>query len=144
MGSVSKLYILYDLVRWEEKALYEAAVRKGLQVKMLDSKDILIDLNGGSGSIIHDSIIDDGDTNGIFLQRCVSYFRNLHLTAALEGRGYRIVNPFHCSMIAGNKLFAHLALVRQGVKAPRSMLAFTQDTVLKAMDALGYPAVLKP
>ncbi|MEM0446579.1 MAG: hypothetical protein QW574_03945, partial [Candidatus Nitrosocaldus sp.] len=72
MGSVSKLYILYDLVRWEEKALYEAAVRKGLQVKMLDSKDILIDLNGGSGSIIHDSIIDDGDTNGIFLQRCVS------------------------------------------------------------------------
>ncbi|MEM4207833.1 MAG: hypothetical protein QXW96_04345, partial [Candidatus Nitrosocaldus sp.] len=110
MGSVSKLYILYDLVRWEEKALYDAAVRKGLYVKMLDSKDILIDLNsnGSNGSsIIYGSISEP--LNGIFLQRCVSYFRNLHLTAALEAKGYSVINPFQCSMIAGNKLFAHLA-----------------------------------
>ncbi|MEM2161556.1 MAG: lysine biosynthesis protein LysX [Candidatus Nitrosocaldus sp.] len=145
MGSVSKLYILYDLVRWEEKALYDAAVRKGLYVKMLDSKDILIDLNsnGSNGSsIIYGSISEP--LNGIFLQRCVSYFRNLHLTAALEAKGYSVINPFQCSMIAGNKLFAHLALIKHGVNAPRSMLAFTQDTVFKAIDALGYPVVLKP
>ncbi|MCS7141624.1 MAG: lysine biosynthesis protein LysX [Candidatus Nitrosocaldus sp.] len=139
MGSVGRLYILYDLVRWEEKALYEAAARKGLDVRMLDSKDILIDLNGG---MLHESSVCDG--SGTFLQRCVGYFRNLHLTAALEGKGYRVVNPFQCSVIAGNKLFAHIALVRNGIKAPRSMLAFTQDTVLKAIDTLGYPAVLKP
>jgi [lysine-biosynthesis-protein LysW]--L-2-aminoadipate ligase len=148
LGSVSKLYILYDLVRWEEKALYEAAVRKGLYVKMLDSKDILIDLNGNSSnnssSIIHGSSIEVDGHNSILLQRCVSYFRNLHLTAALEGKGYRVINPFQCSVIAGNKLFAHLALVKHGIKAPRSMLAFTQDTVFKAIDALGYPVVLKP
>jgi len=145
LGSVSKLYILYDLVRWEEKALYDAAVRKGLYVKMLDSKDILIDLNsnGSNGSsIIYGSISEP--LNGIFLQRCVSYFRNLHLTAALEAKGYSVINPFQCSMIAGNKLFAHLALIKHGVNAPRSMLAFTQDTVFKAIDALGYPVVLKP
>ena len=143
MGSViskQHLYILYDLVRWEEKALYEAAVRRGLNVKMLDSKDILIDLNANN-SIFDGSLpLDDS----ILLQRCVSYFKSLHLTAALEGKGYRVINPFQCSIIAGNKLFAHLALVKHGIKTPKSMLAFTHDTVLKAIDALGYPAVLKP
>ena len=44
MGRVRRLDILYDIVRWEEKALYEAALKKGLDVKMLDSKDILINL----------------------------------------------------------------------------------------------------
>ncbi|MFN4337258.1 MAG: lysine biosynthesis protein LysX [Candidatus Nitrosocaldus sp.] len=144
MGSVisKQLYILYDLVRWEEKALYEAAVRKGLDVKMLDSKDILIDLNDNYSIITNGSLhVDD---NSIFLQRCVSYFKSLHLTATLEGKGCRIINPFQCSIIAGNKLFAHLALVKHGIKTPKSMLAFTHDTVLKAIDTLGYPAVLKP
>ncbi len=143
MGSViskQHLYILYDLVRWEEKALYEAAVRRGLNVKMLDSKDILIDLNANNSTFDGSLPLDDS----ILLQRCVSYFKSLHLTAALEGKGYRVINPFQCSIIAGNKLFAHLALVKHGIKTPKSMLAFTHDTVLKAIDALGYPAVLKP
>ncbi len=139
MGRI-RLNILYDVVRWEEKALYEAALRKGLDVKVLDSKDILIDLNSISSNGNNSNSMSN---NGIYLQRCVSYFRSIHLTAALEASA-RVINPLRCSLVAGNKLFAHVALAKHNVKTPRSMLAFTQESVLKALDELGYPAVLKP
>ena len=47
-------------------------------------------------------------------------------------------------MIAGNKLFAHVALVKNNISTPKSILTFTQQGVMKAMDILGYPVVLKP
>lgn len=143
MGRVRRLDILYDIVRWEEKALYEAALKKGLDVKMLDSKDILINLNDNSSIIF---INGDGykDTSKVYLQRCVSYFRSIHLTAALEGNNARVINSLRCSLIAGNKLFAHVALVKNKISTPKSMLTFTQEGVMKAMDMLGYPVVLKP
>ncbi len=130
--SNSRLTILYDNIRWEEKALHEAARKKGLDLRTLNCTDLFIDLNNGT------------EVTGTVLQRCVSYFRSLHSTAALEGKGVRVVNGFDTSVIAGNKLFAHMELRRAGIPTPRSMLAFSQDSALKALEKLGYPSVLKP
>jgi [lysine-biosynthesis-protein LysW]--L-2-aminoadipate ligase len=47
-------------------------------------------------------------------------------------------------MIAGNKLFAHMKLKEANVATPKSMLTFSMDSALQALDKLGYPAVLKP
>jgi [lysine-biosynthesis-protein LysW]--L-2-aminoadipate ligase len=129
----SKLTILYDNIRWEEKALYEAARKKGLDVKTLNCTDLFVDLSNGVA-----------ETYGTVLQRCVSYFRSLHSTAALEGKGVRVVNGFNTSVIAGNKLFAHMQLQKAGIATPKSMLAFSQDSALNALEKLGYPSVLKP
>ncbi|MGH9876285.1 MAG: lysine biosynthesis protein LysX [Nitrososphaerales archaeon] len=128
-----KLTILYDNIRWEEKALYEAARKKGLDVKTLNCMDLFVDLSNGVA-----------ETYGNVLQRCVSYFRSLHSTAALEGKGVRVVNGFNTSVIAGNKLFAHMQLQKAGIATPKSMLAFSQDSALNALEKLGYPSVLKP
>ncbi len=128
-----KLTILYDNIRWEEKALYEAARKKGLDVKTLNCTDLFVDLSNGVA-----------ETYGNVLQRCVSYFRSLHSTAALEGKGVRVVNGFNTSVIAGNKLFAHMQLQKAGIATPKSMLAFSQDSALNALEKLGYPSVLKP
>ncbi|MFQ5920679.1 MAG: lysine biosynthesis protein LysX [Nitrososphaerales archaeon] len=129
----SKLTILYDNIRWEEKALHEAAKKKGLDLQMKNCADMFVDLSNGVGEVF-----------GTVLQRCVSYFRSLHSTAALEGKGVRVINSFNTSIIAGNKLFAHLALEKSGVATPRSMLAFSQSSALDALERLGYPSVLKP
>lgn len=129
----SKLTILYDNIRWEEKALYEAARKKGLDVKTLNCMDLFVDLNNGVEA-----------TYGTVLQRCVSYFRSLHSTAALEGKGVRVVNGFNTSVIAGNKLFAHMQLRKAGIATPNTMLAFSQQSALNALEKLGYPSVLKP
>lgn len=129
----SKLTILYDNIRWEEKALYEVARKKGLDVKTLNCTDLFVDLSNGVS-----------ETYGNVLQRCVSYFRSLHSTAALEGKGVRVVNGFNTSVVAGNKLFAHMQLQKAGIATPKSMLAFSQDSALNALEKLGYPSVLKP
>jgi [lysine-biosynthesis-protein LysW]--L-2-aminoadipate ligase len=129
----SKLTILFDNIRWEEKALYESARKKGIDVRNLNCNNLFIDLNNG--------VAED---YGIVLQRCVSYFRSLHSTAALEGKHVRVINPLNTGLKAGNKLFAHAELKRANVPTPRSMLAFSMDSALEALEKLGYPAVLKP
>jgi [lysine-biosynthesis-protein LysW]---L-2-aminoadipate ligase len=93
-----------------------------------------MDLNGG----------DPGFPEQVVLQRCVSYFRNVHSTAALEYAGRRVVNGFRSAWTCGNKLFGTLELVRQGIPTPRTRLALSEDSAMKSISAIGYPAVLKP
>jgi [lysine-biosynthesis-protein LysW]--L-2-aminoadipate ligase len=126
--------LLYDLIRWEEKAIVAAADKRGIRVTLVDSKILTFDLNAGKSPIADE----------ILLQRCVSYFRNIHSTAALEALDLRVVNRFSCAWTCGNKLFGTLALLRNGVPTPRTSLALSSESALKAAEDLGYPAVLKP
>lgn len=74
----------------------------------------------------------------------MSYFRNVHSTAALEAVGHHVVNSFHCAWTCGNKLFGTLALSENKIPTPKTRLAFTEQAAIKAIEDLGYPAVLKP
>ncbi len=78
------------------------------------------------------------------LQRCVSYFRNVHSTAALESAGHSVVNSFRTAWVCGNKLFGSLALVRARIPTPHTKLALDEGSAVEAIRSLGYPAVLKP
>ena len=80
----------------------------------------------------------------LVIQRCISYFRGLHITAVLENLGLPVINPFHTSLICGNKLFTTLALTKAGLPSPKTTVAFAPETALKVLDIMGYPAVLKP
>jgi [lysine-biosynthesis-protein LysW]---L-2-aminoadipate ligase len=124
--TTSSLTILYDTIRWEEKALYEAARKRGIEVDKIDCKHLSIDLNQTEASPYRDRVV---------IQRCVSYFKSIHSTAALEGLGAHIINSLHTATICGNKLFAHMELQRAGVKTPKA---------IASLNTLGYPAVIKP
>ncbi len=78
------------------------------------------------------------------LQRCISYFRSIHVTAALERQGKTVVNSYETASICGNKLLASIRLSQANIPTPRTLVAFTEDSALKALDELGYPAILKP
>jgi len=80
----------------------------------------------------------------VVLQRCVSYFRNVHTTAALEALGHRVVNPFSCAWVCGNKLFGSLELVKHHIATPKTTLAFAEGSALRTIEQMGYPAVVKP
>jgi len=80
----------------------------------------------------------------VVLQRCVSYFRNVHSTAALEAAGHRVVNSFDCAWVCGNKLFGSLELIRHGVPTPKTRLAMSEDSALRTIEEMGYPVVIKP
>jgi [lysine-biosynthesis-protein LysW]--L-2-aminoadipate ligase len=130
----NSLTILYDNIRWEEKALYEAAKKKGVEVENLDSKNLAIPLNGK----------DSRFSGRVVLQRSVSYFKNVHSTAALEGVGARMINPLHAAIMCGNKLYSHTLLEKAGVRTPKAYSAFSEEGALAALDEMGYPAVIKP
>ena len=132
----SSLSILYDNIRWEEKALYEAAKKRDIKVNNINCKDLSIDLNNERESSPY--------LNKVIIQRCVSYFKSLHATAALEGLGAHIINSLRTATVCGNKLFAHMELQKAGVKTPNAFSAFSEESAIAALDNLGYPAVIKP
>ena len=124
--------ILYDTIRWEEKALAEAAKKSGADVRMLDCRTLSLDIDA------------DADSYGTILQRCVSYYRNVHSTAALEGMGATVVNCLRTGVCAGNKLYTHMLLRKAGVPTPRASVSFSKEAALESMERLGYPCVIKP
>ncbi|TLX83889.1 MAG: lysine biosynthesis protein LysX [Thaumarchaeota archaeon] len=128
----SSLSILYDTIRWEEKALFDAAKAKGIDTKMVDCKNLFVNL-------------DKNEENfGTVIQRCVSYYRSLHSTAALEGKGVNVINSLNTSIFAGNKLFTHMLLAKHGIPTPFSAVAFSEESALELLEKRGYPMVLKP
>jgi len=128
----SGLSILYDTIRWEEKALFDAGKKKGADIKMVDCKNLFLNLD------------QTKENFGTVIQRCVSYYRSLHSTAALEGKGVNVINCLNTSIFAGNKLFTHMLLQKNGIPTPFSTVAFSEESALAALESQGYPMVLKP
>ena len=130
--NTTSLTLLYDNIRWEEKAIYESARKRGIDITNVDCKDLILELDGPSYS------------NKIIIQRCVSYFKSLHSTAALEGLGASVINPLNTSIVCGNKLFTHMKLKNAGIKTPKVITTFSYEAALSALDVFGYPTIIKP
>ena len=123
---------LYDTIRLEEKLLIESAKKNEINLEMVDCKKLSVDLN------------EKKSFDSPVLQRCVSYYRNLHSTAAIEGQGVRVVNCLNTGIFAGNKLFTHMLLQKSGVPTPNATVAFSKDAAMQALDRNGFPKIIKP
>jgi len=134
MGSLG---LVYDRIRWDEKALVRAAKKAGIDLGLIDSKTICIETTQGKEGLKE-------EFGHVVIQRCVSYFRGLHITSVLENSGLEVINDFNVSLTCGNKLFTTLALGKAGVPVPKTLVAFTEEGVSRALKKLGYPAVIKP
>ncbi|MCX8204789.1 MAG: lysine biosynthesis protein LysX [Candidatus Nezhaarchaeota archaeon] len=132
-----KLCIFYDRVRAEEKMLYEAARKLGVETLMYDSKDFY-------ASAVDSSLLEPVGGVDVVVQRCVSHYRALHSTMLLEHKGLPVVNSYRCIDLCGNKLMTTLLLSQASVPTPKTYVAFTKEAALRALDEVGYPAVLKP
>ena len=128
----SDITIIYDTIRWEEKALLEASKKKNINVQMVDCKKLFLELD------------KEKDGYGKVLQRCVSYYRNVHSTAALEGMGVNVINCLKTGIFAGNKLYTHMLLKKQGVPTPFASVAFSKEAALESLEKNGYPKIIKP
>lgn len=128
----TELTVLYDTIRWEEKSLAEAAKKSSADVQLLDCRTLALDLDTGA------------EKYGSILQRCVSYYRNVHSTAALEGMGALVINPLQTGVSAGNKLYTHMLLRKAGVRTPKATVSFSKKAALESMENVKYPCVIKP
>lgn len=130
---MAKVCIVFDRLRSEEKMLQKEAAGMGHETAMLDAKAARL----GTGS--------RGDGLGdVVLERCVSYFRGLHFTAALEFMGVPVLNEFGVASVCGNKMFMTLRLKKAGVPTPETHFMFSGEAAAACAEEVGYPLVIKP
>lgn len=130
--------ILYSRVRAEEKLLFEAFEKRGVDFELIDDRAIVFEISGGHRYADQYSKFD------VVVERCINHSRALYSLRILNDRGIPTVNTAHVADVCGNKLQTTSALAAAGVPSPRTLVAYTAESALEAIESLGYPVVLKP
>jgi [lysine-biosynthesis-protein LysW]---L-2-aminoadipate ligase len=130
-----RVCVIYDKVRFEEKALYQKAKKKGINVQIIDGKTITINTESKRTSV---------HLGDVVIQRSISHFRGLYLTSCLEFVGFLVINKFKVGQTCGNKLITSLTLARYNVPTPKTHFAFSAESAIELMYKIGFPLVLKP
>jgi len=132
---MSKVCIVFDRLRTEEKMLQKEATNLGHDAVMIDAKITQVNT---------DSKKEDYDFGDIVLERCVSYFRGLHFTASLEFMDVPVLNKFDVANICGNKMFMTLVLKKNNIPTPKTYFSFSSESAAENLEKVGYPLVIKP
>jgi [lysine-biosynthesis-protein LysW]--L-2-aminoadipate ligase len=134
-----KIGIFFDKLRFEEKSLYETALKIGIETNLIDSKSVILNTDH-----LISSNLDYGD---IILQRSISHFRGQFLTSCLELLGYEVINNSRIGEICGNKLLTSMVLRKNNVPTPKSFFSFNSESafsIINEQDLEKNPLVFKP
>jgi len=80
----------------------------------------------------------------VLFERSISYSRGLYISRIFEAHGIPVVNSSLVAERCGDKYVTSQILAQNGIPTPRVYMAFDEDSALKAIEAMGYPCVLKP
>ena len=127
-----KVGLLCSILRKEEKLLLKEFRSRGVAPEIVDDRELIFRL---------DSRHLDFD---VVLERSVNHSRALYSLKVLNDWGIRTVNSYPVAEACGNKFLTSSALLRNRIPTPRTFMAFTPKSALKAIEELGYPVVLKP
>ncbi|MCX8025865.1 MAG: lysine biosynthesis protein LysX [Thermanaerothrix sp.] len=129
-----RIGVLYSRLRVEEKWIFAALEQRGVDYERLDDRFVHFDLDNPGPWLQYDAI----------LERSISYARGLYALRVLNAWGIPTVNTAAVAEVCGDKLATSAALARAGIPQPRTVVAFTAEAALEAIEQLGYPVVLKP
>lgn len=135
---MTKVGILYSRVRAEEKLLFSAFEKRGVDFDLIDDRRLIFDLTANAGDADRLANYD------VVVERCINHSRALYSLRILNDRGVKTVNTARVADVCGNKLQTTSALTAAGVPSPRTLVAYTAESALEAIEELGYPVVLKP
>ena len=128
-----KVGFLYTRLRVEEKYLLEELEkRENVEVVRISDSHQFFDIS---------NIPEKVD---VLFERSVSYSRGLYISKIYEANGIKVVNDPQVAERCGDKYVTSQLLVRNGIPTPRVLMAFDEESALAAVEAVGYPAVLKP
>lgn len=142
MNSSMRVGLLITHIRAEEKLLIEAFRAQGVEPDVIADGDLNFDLTAGSEQTAPAGV--PWSAYDLIMERSVSTSRGLYTLAILESWGLNVLNRHHTAATCADKLMTTLALARAGVPQPTARVAFEPQSALRALDDLGYPAVLKP
>ncbi len=126
--------LLHSRIRVEEKLLLDEFARREIRCETIDVRQVVFTRDNSTAWSQFDLIVD----------RCISETQAEATLAILESMGIPCVNRLSVRQVCGNKLTTSLALERAGVPSIPFRVALSAESALKAVEEVGYPAVLKP
>ena len=130
-----KIGIIVDHIRLDEKLVMKAAEAMGVEIKVIDSSNLLLYLN---------NLNDELGEIDVFLQRCISTLKGLYITKIMEEYDLNVINDFQTSINCFDKVRCTLSLVKNNIPTPDTVVAFSEKAGLEALEKIGYPAIIKP
>jgi [lysine-biosynthesis-protein LysW]--L-2-aminoadipate ligase len=83
-------------------------------------------------------------TWSLVLNREIGQVRAVYAARCLAAAGVEVVNSPDAIEVCGDKWRTTMALQAAGIPTPRTALGLTPQAALTALDAIGYPALVKP
>ena len=131
--NTTRVGFLYSRLRVEEKYLLDELEKSpGVEVLRIPDGDMAFDINQPPADV------------DVLFERSISYSRGLYISRIFEAHGIPVVNPAIVAERCGDKYVTSQILVQNRIPTPRVVMAFDEESALQAIEAVGYPCVLKP
>jgi [lysine-biosynthesis-protein LysW]--L-2-aminoadipate ligase len=128
-----RIGFLYTRLRVEEKHLLdELEKRPGVEVVRINDGDHYFD------------IAQLPEQVDVLFERSISYSRGVYISKIYQANGVTVVNTPEVAERCGDKYVTSQILTREKIPTPRVFMAFDEESALQAVEAMGYPCVLKP
>ena len=128
-----RIGFLYTRLRVEEKYLLEELEKhSGVEIERINDSEAFFDIH------------QLPETVDILFERSISYSRGLYIARIFEAHGIPVVNSPLVAERCGDKYATSQILAQNRIPTPRVYMAFDEDSALRAIEAMGYPCVLKP
>lgn len=128
-----KIGFLYTRLRAEEKYLLDEFEKQpDVEVVRINDGDHYFDIH---------QLPEQVD---VLFERSISYSRGLYISRIFEAHGIPVVNSSLVAERCGDKYVTSQLLAKNGIPTPRVYMAFDEESALQAVEAMGYPCVLKP
>ena len=130
---MTRVGFLYTRLRAEEKYLLEELEKHpDVEVVRINDGDHYFDINQLPEHV------------EVLFERSISCSRGLYISRIFEAHGIPVVNPSIVAERCGDKYITSQILAKNGIPTPRVLMAFDEESALRAIEAMGYPCVLKP
>jgi [lysine-biosynthesis-protein LysW]--L-2-aminoadipate ligase len=130
---MTRVGFLYTRLRVEEKYLLEELEKRvDVEVIRISDGDSYFDINQLPQPV------------DVLFERSISYSRGLYISRIFEAHGVPVVNSSAVAERCGDKYITSQILAANGIPTPRVYMAFDEESALLAIEAMGYPCVLKP
>ncbi len=130
---MTRVGFLYTRLRVEEKHLLdELEKRENVEVVRINDSTSFFDISQLPAPV------------DVLFERSISYSRGLYISRIFEAHGVPVVNSSAVAERCGDKYVTSQILAQNGIPTPRVFMAFDEESALQAIEAMGYPCVLKP
>lgn len=136
---MSRVALLAERLRVEERLLIAAFARQGWEAMLLRPADLILPLHGAQ----EPGALDLPSLPPAVLDRTAATPESVALSALLTATGTTVVNRTATTRLLADRLAFLRHMLAGQIPVPATIASFGPESTLRAIEALGYPVYLK-